>query len=195
MPIKQNLEQIWSQLRSQQAIRKNCLNRVQIKNLRGICDLQVSFPFPVCVLAGANSCGKSTVLFSLGCAYRVPGASAMFTPQKLFPDFRPSLASDLADQHPDPVEIVFSYNVNGQSLEMQWKRGKSKWDKSFFGRKKSSQPERQVYLHTLSKFSNPSEMRTVQQLSQRQYNRREIDASNIAFVQRILGYEYTKGNF
>ncbi|MDR1291518.1 MAG: ATP-binding protein, partial [Planctomycetaceae bacterium] len=224
MSIRKNLEQVWAQLRSQAAVRKDSVTRVQIKNFRGIKDLQVRFPFPVCVLAGANSCGKSTVLFSLGCAYRVPDAPQMFTPQKLFPDFRPSHESDLADQHRGQVEIVFSYNVSGQSLEMLWKRGTNKWDKNFFGRKKSTQPERQVYLHipepvwavgfaleqplhvvalacsasrilkrlqhTLPKFSNPSEMRSTQKLAQRQYKLEVIDASNIAFAQRILGYEY-----
>jgi predicted ATPase len=190
MSIRKNLEQVWAQLRSQAAVRKDSVTRVQIKNFRGIKDLQVRFPFPVCVLAGANSCGKSTVLFSLGCAYRVPDAPNMFTPQKLFPDFRPSHESDLADQHCGQVEMVFSYNVSGQSLEMLWKRGTNKWDKNFFGRKKSTQPERQVYLHTLSKFSNPSEMRSAQKLAQRQYKLEVIDASNIAFAQRILGYEY-----
>ncbi len=190
MPVKKNLQQIWDQLRSQ--LRKDRLNEVRIKNIRGIKSLQLEFPFPVCVLAGANSCGKSTVLFSLACAYEDPDANYQHSPQKRFPDFRPKDIPELADAHSETMEIGFLYSTDKGAMEMKWKRGKSKWNKNFLGRKDANQPQRKVYFHTLSNFSNPSEMRSIQQLAQRKYSSQIIDASNIAFAQRILGAEYAK---
>jgi predicted ATPase len=186
--LTRNLHQAWEQLRSQKAARPDFLDQVRIQRLRGIADLRVAFPFPVCVLAGANGCGKSTVLFSLASAYSGTAPGETFTPAKLFPDFRPK-SSDLADQ-PEAAELEFTYTAGGQGLSMAWKRGKSKWNKSFFGRKRGTQPERAVYLHTLAKLTNPSEVRSVIQLAQRKFESNEIDASNIAFAQRILGLHY-----
>jgi predicted ATPase len=189
--ILKNLQQVWDQLRSQKAARPDYLEQVQIQHLRGINDLRVALPFPVCVLAGANGCGKSTVLFSLACAYRGASPAAAFTPARLFPDFKPVSAAAIADQ-PEAAELVFSYAVGGQPQSMAWKRGRSKWNASFFGRKRGSQPERPVYLHTLSKLTNPSEVRSVIQLAQRKFESAEIDASNIAFAQRVLGFRYAR---
>ncbi|MBI5480960.1 MAG: AAA family ATPase [Deltaproteobacteria bacterium] len=187
--LTKNLQQVWEQLRSQKAARPDFLDQVRIQRLRGITDLRVTFPFPVCVLAGANGCGKSTVLFALASAYRGPTVAETFTPAKLFPDFRPKTDAALGDQ-PEAAELEFSYTVGGQSLLMAWKRGKSKWNRSFFGRKRGTQPIRSVYLHTLAKLTNPSELRSVIQLAQRKFESNEIDASNIAFAQRILGLHY-----
>ncbi len=191
MPVKNNLQQIWEQLRSQNAARKDNLLSVRLQNIHGIRDLQVAFPFPVCVLAGANSCGKSTILSALACAYEDSDAKYQHSPQKRFPEFRPKDIPELADSLGN-IGMTFAYNVTGQSMEMQWKRGSSKWNKSFSGRKGAAQPKRKVYFHTLSRFSNPSEKQSVQQLAQRKYEPKVIDASNIAFAQRILGTEYAK---
>lgn len=189
--INRNLQQIWEQLRSQKATRLDFLDQVQIRGFRGVSDLRVVLPYPVCVLAGANSCGKSTVLFSLACAYRGAESATTITPARIFPDFRPRVVVALADPS-DQAELIYSFTASGQALSMAWKRGKSKWNTSFFGRKRGSQPKRSVYLHTLSKLTNPSEIRSVIQMAQRQFQSREIDASNIAFAQRILGFRYAK---
>ncbi len=61
-------EQIWKQLRAKKATYKDFLERVTIKQLRGIKNLTVDFNFPVTVVAGINASGKSTVLFA--CAYQ-----------------------------------------------------------------------------------------------------------------------------
>ena len=62
------------------------LRVTRIKHLRGIRDLRVPFPYPVCVLAGPNGCGKSTVLFACACAYQDPDRGPRdFAPSSLFP--------------------------------------------------------------------------------------------------------------
>jgi predicted ATPase len=189
--VTRNFQQIWEQLRSQKTARAVFLDQVQIRRFRGIADLRVVLPYPVCVLAGANGCGKSTVLFSLACAYRGATAPTTITPPRIFPDFKPETQTTLADESHVP-ELVYSFTDAGQPLSMAWKRGKSKWNASFFGRKRGSQPQRTVYLHTLSKLTNPSEVRSVIQMAQRQFQSSEIDASNIAFAQHILGFRYAR---
>ncbi|MBI4569403.1 MAG: AAA family ATPase [Planctomycetes bacterium] len=194
--LSQNLRQIWDQLRGQKASREDYLDQVRIQKLRGIQDLRVALPFPVCVLAGANGCGKTTVLLALACAYRPPSPEwdaepVTNTPAKLFPDFRPKGDPTLSDS-PGRAEIEYSYTSKGQSLSMAWKRGAGKWSRSFFGRKRGEQPVRTVYLHTLSKLTNPSEVRSVIQLAQRAFTSADVDASDIGFAQRILGFKYAR---
>lgn len=194
--MQRNLEQVWTQLRSQKPSRTDSLEELTIKGLRGIRDLRVPLPFPVTVLAGPNGCGKSTVLFALACGYRVTEAGPRkFTPTSLFPDFRPKSHNGLeavADTHPDSIEITYSYVVANDRLQMRWSRGTRKWNRSFFGRKRGSQPERRLYLRTLANLSNPSEVRSVLQMAQKPFSPQVVDASNIAFAQRILSYRYAK---
>lgn len=195
--IHRNLEQVWLQLRSQQPSRPDSLEEVTIRGLRGIVDLRVPLPFPVTVLAGPNGCGKSTVLFALACAYRVPHRRPReFTPASLFPDFRPKAATgveNLTDVHRE-VEITYSYVAGNTRLQMRWSRGASKWNRSFFGRKRGSQPVRTLYLRTLANLTNPSEVRSVLQMARRRFIPEVVDASNIAFAQRILSYRYSRVN-
>jgi predicted ATPase len=192
--LKRNLETIWSQLRSQKSARANSLEELYLKGLRGIMELRIPFPFPVTVLAGPNGCGKSTILFALACAYRsLDAGERHYTPAALFPDFRPRKKNgiQLSDVKPQ-VEITFSYITANERLSMKWKRGKDKWGRSFFGKKGGKQPGRALYLRTLANLSNPSEVRSVLQLAYRNYKIETVDASNIAFAQRILGCRYAK---
>ncbi len=193
--LLKNFEQIWAQLRSQRTSRANHLEDITLKGLRGIRDLRVPFSFPVTVLAGANGCGKSTVLFALACAYEQREAHARrFSPTALFPDFRPS-RSTRPNQPGDErhaAEVAFSYVHENQPLRLRWGRTKDKWNRSFFGMKRGQQPNREVYLRTLASLSNPSELRSVLQLAQRKFEVEEIDASNIAFAQRILSFRYSR---
>jgi len=194
--IRKNLEQIWTQLRSQKPSRDNYLEEISLKGLRGIRELRVPLAFPITVLAGPNGCGKSTILFALACAYKVPGAGIReFTPASIFPDFRPQTreqdAGDITDTR-QSAEITFSYIAGGERRSMRWARGKDKWNRSFFGMKKGSQPERVIFLRTLANLSNPSELRSVLQLARRQHQVESVDASNIAFAQRILSFRYAR---
>ena len=63
------------------------LSKIRLSGIRGIDGLQVSLDYPVSVIAGGNASGKSTVLFALACAYKVPGAGPKeYVPSTLFPD-------------------------------------------------------------------------------------------------------------
>jgi len=190
--IGRNFERIWTQLRGQWTSRSDYIDRIQIKNLRGIRDLAVKFHFPVCVLAGANGCGKSTVLFALACVYRssVAPLSAALTPTKMFPGFE-SEDESLSDHH-ESAEILVSYSENGTLAQMLWRRGKSKWNLSFVGRKGGKQPVREVYLHTLSQLTNPSEVRSILQMARHDCDTEIVDSSLIRLAQSILGYNYEK---
>ncbi|MCX7047694.1 MAG: ATP-binding protein [Candidatus Sumerlaeota bacterium] len=170
-------------------MRKEFLSQIQINQLRGINRLDVPFPYPVCVLAGANGCGKSTVLLSLACAYHGPTVGETLSPARLFPNFSPKSDVHLADQ-PKSAEIVYSFNINGGQASMAWKFSKSKWNKSYLGRRQGSQPVLKTYLHTLSKMTSPSEVGVILQMARRHFQSAEVDASNIAFAQGVLGFRY-----
>lgn len=45
----------------------------------------------------------------------------------------------------DKTELEYAYIDNGRRMNMVWRRGKA-WNRSFFGRKGATQPERKVYL-------------------------------------------------
>lgn len=188
------LQRNWGQLRAQQSSRANVLEEVYVHNLRGIQDLRIRFPFSVSVLAGPNGCGKTSVLFALGCAYKVPGAGIRdFTPASLFPEFRPQTIQEARyTDAREAAEITFAYVSNDERVQMKWARSSGKWNRSFFGRPKGSQPIREVYLRTLSNLSNPSEVRSVLQVARQKFQSEEVDSSLIAFAQRILSFRYTK---
>lgn len=90
--IERRLHGIWERLQGKKPHLPHFLAEVQLKGIRGIENLRVTFDYPVSVIAGANGSGKSTVLFAAACAYAVPKASVRdFVPSTLFPDYRPKL--------------------------------------------------------------------------------------------------------
>jgi len=185
--MKKNLHQVWDQLRGQDAARTEQLVGVSIKGLRGIKDLAVRFRYPVSVLAGPNACGKSTVLFSLACAYRPPEAGPRdFVPSALFPDFKTRQSDLPADSH-EAVEIAFDYLMEGRSQQMRWRRKKS-WNRSGFEGGKT--PIRPIYLRTLANLSNPSEVRSLLQLGRHSLTVEDVDAADITLAHRILPWQY-----
>ncbi len=187
--IDREFQEVWESLRGQAPQRSNVLRAVHVRKLRGIGDLRVSFPYPVCVLAGANGCGKSTVLFACACAYRDPDrGSREFVPTSLFPNFIDPARGGISDRV-DQTELEFDYLDAGASYAMAWRRGKS-WNRSFLGRKGGRQPERSVYLRTLANLTNPSEVRGALQLARKPFKTDEITPELLILDHRVLPRHY-----
>lgn len=194
--IERNLRQVWEQLRAKKPQLTRFLEEVRLRELRGINDLRVPFTYPVSVLAGQNGCGKSTVLFALACAYKVPQAGVKdFAPSTIFPDFRPSQDS-LPRDTPGAVRLIYNYLHDGERLGMQWgfNKGSTKggWTRSFQGRKDAQQPERVVSLRRLRNLSNPSEVRSMLQLGRADLDQSDISSELLTFAQQVLPFRYAR---
>ena len=185
--IERQLNDAWNALRAQNTQRTNALTEVRIRNLRGIRNLPVPFAYPVCVLAGPNGCGKSTVLFACACAYNVAGRGRDFVPTSLFPNFTGGGTS--LEASPEATEIEFHYLDEGERVSMMWKRGKA-WNRSFMGRKNARQPKRLLYLRTLANLTSPSEVRSLLQLARKELHTEQLTEDLLLFAHRVLPRRY-----
>lgn len=192
--IDRRLREIWHDLQAKKPHMPQFLSEIQLKGLRGIHDLRVTFEYPVSVIAGGNGSGKSTVLFAAACAYKVPGAGIReFVPSTLFPDYRPKFGP-YKDERPQ-TELAFDYATPQGKLAMQWRRRKSGWNRSFLGRRGARQPTRPVYLRTLGNLSNPSEVRSVLRMSHMKAAPEEspLTPLQVDFAQSVLpSFRYSK---
>ena len=188
--IERRFAKLWQQLQGKKPHFPHFLAELSIDGIRGIDDLRVGFDYPVSVIAGGNASGKSTVLFAAACAYKVPGAGVRdFVPSTLFPDYRPNVG-DRQDSRPRTT-IEFQYATPDGRRAMRWRRSKA-WSRSFLGRQGAKQPERPVYLRTLSNLSNPSEVRSVLGMSHLSAAPAEtpLTALQVDFAQRMLPFSY-----
>ncbi len=188
--IERRLKKLWGQLQGKKPHMPQFLAEVRLLGIRGIDDLRISFDYPVSVIAGGNASGKSTVLFAAACAYKVPDAGVRdFVPSTLFPDYSPKIGKR-GDQK-DEVRLEFEYSTPDGRQSMRWKRAKG-WNRSFFGRRHAKQPERSLYLRTLSNLSNPSEIRSFLNMSRLTAAPEELPltASQIQFAQQMLPFRY-----
>ena len=188
--LEKRFQALREQLQGKKPHLPHFLAGVRLKGIRGIDDLRVVFDYPVSVIAGGNATGKSTVLFAAACAYKVPGAGVKdFVPSTLFPYYRPRVGK----REDDGREIIleFDYLTPDGRFSMRWRRGKG-WNRGFLGRKGASQPERHIYLRTLSNLSNPSEVRGVLSMSRLSSPPQEkrLTASQIEFAQQMLPFRY-----
>ena len=194
--IARQFEEMWNALRVSGDQRRYMLEEVRIRNLRGIGDLCVRFNYPVCVLAGPNGCGKSTVLLACACAYLNPGdraeklRSGKFAPGAFFPDFTDRLEGTLSDAT-ERTELEYYYLHGGERLSMAWRRGKS-WSRSFMGRKGGRQPERNLYLHTLTNLTNPTIVRGFLLYDQKPDQAETLTSEMLVFAHRVLRQRYRK---
>jgi len=189
--LERRLSKLWDNLLGKKPHMPHFLLEVSLNGLRAIDDLQVSFEYPVSVIAGGNATGKSTVLFAAACAYRVPNSGVRdFVPSTLFPDFRPK--SGVRDDERSKVNLDYHYATPTGRQSMRWQRIKG-WNRSYFGRKNAIQPERPVYLRTLSNLSNPSEVRDVLSMSRMKGIPEEspLTPLQIEFAQRMLPFQYS----
>ncbi len=190
--IERRLRELWERLQGKKPHLPHFLGEIRLGGIRGMDDVRVVFDYPVSVIAGGNASGKSTVLFAAACAYRVPGAGVKdFVPSTLFPDYRPRLGGRGDEKR--EVVIEFDYSTPEGRRSMRWRRSKG-WNRSFLGRKNATQPERPVYLRTLSNLSNPSEVRGVLGMSSLRSSPREtpLTASQIEFAQQMLPFRYSE---
>ena len=192
--MEQVFTDVWQQLQNKVPRLEEFLERITIRGLRGIKDLTVPFSYPVSVLAGENCSGKSTVLYALACAYKVPGAGPRdHTPSILFPDFRPNEQLNFpADHRNDQAEIEYLYRTKSTTKRMLYKRGASgKWNPSFFGQKGGQRIARQIYMRKLSNATNPSEIGKNLALSRNEkLEKEDIDPSLVSFAEQILPFGY-----
>ena len=154
--IERRLRELWDNLQGKKPHLPHFLSEIRLDGIRGLNDLRVLFDYPVSVIAGGNATGKSTVLFAAACAYTVPDKRTIgiLRPSRLFPDIRPE-DGGRGDEWGE-VTIDFDYLTPEGGRSMQWRRSKHRWSPNFFGRKNASQPERQVYLRTLSNLKDLS---------------------------------------
>lgn len=186
------LPKLWDSLRGKKSHMSHFLEEIRLDGIRGIKDLTVPFDYPVCVIAGGNASGKSTVLFAAACAYKVTGAGPRgFVPSSLFPAHR-SKTGGRQDEL-SAVSLEYEYSTPAGRMSMRWRLGKS-WNRSFFGRKGGNQPQRLVYLRTLSNLANPSEVRSILRMSHTKISLREkpLNAAQIDFAQQaiMLPFQY-----
>ena len=191
--IERRLQELWSQLQGKKPHLPHFLAEIRLQGIRGIHNLKATFDYPVSVVAGGNASGKSTVLFAAACAYRVPGAGVKdFVPSTLFPDYRPK--SGRREDHRGEVVLNFEYATPEGHHSMRWRRRAKGWNRSFGGRKNASQPERPVYLRTLSNLSNPSEVRGVLSMSRSAQVPKEtaLTASQVELAHQMLPFRYSE---
>ena len=191
--IESDLRKLWGNLQAKKLHLPHFLQSVHLHGLRGIKDLSVSFDYPVTVIAGGNATCKSTVLFAAACAYKVPGAgNRAFVPSTLFPDYRPRFASEHKDSRRS-VDLDFHYSTPQGQQSMRWRRSKG-WNRSYFRQKKGKQPERPVYLRTLSHLRNPAEVRGVLSMSRHETPPavKGLTSQEIDFAQSLLPFEYSE---
>ena len=189
--IQKKLQKMWMPLQGRKPHMAHFLAQLRLTGIRGIQDLRVALDYPVSVIAGENGCGKSTVLTAAACAYKVPGAGRRdFVPSSLFPYYRPKYGA-YADRESN-ARIDFDYVTPEGYEAMRWSRAKG-WTRSFHGRKDATQPERSVYLRTLSNLGDPSEVRGVLSMSRAKSAPQEIPmtAAQIHFAEGILPFRYS----
>ena len=188
--IDKRLRELWPRLQGKKPQMRQFLSAVRLKGIRGIHDLRVVFDYPVCVIAGMNASGKSTVLFAAACAYKVPGAGVKdYVPSTLFPNYAPKVG--MRGDSRSEISIEYEYSESDGTILMAWRRRKG-WTRRFFGRKGARQPERTVYLRTLSNLSSPSEVRGVLNMSRLTVAPEEhpLTAAQIDFAQSMLPFHY-----
>ena len=136
-----SLRRTWDSLRAKKQVQDDFLNEVRLRSRRGIRNLPVAFDYPVSVIAGANGCRKSTVLFACAAAYVAAGRSARtYRPAALFPGFTDGGEGGFVDEAGE-TGLEFCYLAAGVRYSMVWKKGRS-WSRSFMGPKRVRQPWR-----------------------------------------------------
>ena len=207
--IEKRLRELGRNLQGKKPYLPHFLSAIRLNGIRGLHDLRVSFDYPVSVIAGGNATGKSTVLSAAATAYRSPdGQVRNFRPAMLFSDYNQGTAKqakrwkwksiDLGylgqEEAWKGATIEFDYRTPEGGRSMQWRRSQRGWSQNYFGRKNASQPERQVYLRTLSNLKDPYRVHPSDVLRGRREEIEEtpLTASEIEFAHQILPFRYAE---
>ena len=187
--IAKQLAEVWDALRADAAQRPDSLDFVRIRNLRGIRELEVRFPYPVSVVVGANGCGKSTLLFACACAYDAPlGGGPGLGPADVFPDFTGHLAR-LADEAAE-TELELGGTADGKRFDVAWTRRDRTWSGP---NSHGEMPERGVYLRTLANLTSRSaEARALLGMSREPFKEEMVPLSVLVLAHRVLPWEYRR---
>jgi predicted ATPase len=182
--MNRNFREIWDQLRARKSSFEMFLEEMKINHLRGIQNLTLRFEFPVTVVSGPNGVGKSTLLLSAACAYKTQQKSLV--PGIVFPNLKKQKELTIYDEEVNTSLEYYYRNSLGKS-SMVWRKGKS-WNKSFKGLIGGTQPEREIYLRTLSNLTSPNEIRSFLQMKNSESELLSSDL--IAFAHRVLPNKY-----
>ena len=194
--LERRLEELWRNLQGKKPHLPHFLSEIRLDGIRGLNNLRVPLDYPVSVIAGGNATGKSTVLFAAACAYRTPGKKTpgQFSPSRLFRDYH-SESGGRRDEWKESA-IDFDYVTPEGGHSMQWRRrSKGGWSRNYFHRQNASQPERQVYLRTLSNLSNPYGINTAILSSRSSKHELEeilLTAAQIEFAHQMLPFKYSE---
>ena len=197
--LERRLEGLWRDLQGKKPHLPHFLSEIRLDGIRGLNNLRVVFDYPVSVIAGGNTTGKSTVLFAAACAYssapdRTERRVRSFSPSSLFPDMRPE-DGGRGDEWQEAT-IDFDYQTPEGSSSMQWRRSQKGWSRNYFRRRGTSQPERQVHLRTLNSLNSPSRLNISIIWSSRssKYELEEtpLTSSQIEFAHQMLPFRYSE---
>ena len=115
--IEKRLEELGINLQGKKPHLPHFLSAIRLDGIRGFNNLRVPFDYPVSVIAGGNTTGKSTVLFATACAYKVPGAGVKeFVPSTLFPDFKLLCEDDIAE---GILEGIFDFLLPNEGMNRE----------------------------------------------------------------------------
>ena len=129
--IERRLQELWRDLQGKKPHLPHFLSEIRLDGIRGFNNLRVVFDYPVSVIAGGNTTGKSTVLFAAACAYKVPGAGVKdYVPSTLFPDYLPKFGKRTDIRDTVTIELnyltldgpAFHALATRQRLESQFSR-------------------------------------------------------------------------
>ena len=205
--IEKRLEKLWDNLRGKKPHLPHFLSEIRLDGIRGLNDLRVRLDYPVSVIAGGNATGKSTVLCAAATAYRSPDRQVgSFRPNTLFSDYSQGTSKEAKRVKRRTVDfgylgqeeawqgaaIQFAYVTPDGVRSMQWQRSKKGWNRDYFGRENARQPERQVYLRTLSNINNPLRFSIKTSTPISELEETPLTASQIEFVHQILPFKYSE---
>ena len=188
------LAHLWDDLRSKKRFMPEYLERMQIDGLRGFDNVEVSFDYPVTVIAGGNASGKTTALFAAACAYWDPSSTRNLHPEHVFPHL--SSGHHQQVDSTDPAVLSYEYMTDGKRTSMAWQR-RWRWVQAFPNEAANEQLQRSVFLRTLDDLGMPLAMRGAYGATgfsppdfSKNVEERPFNTVQIEWAERMLPFKY-----